>query len=123
MGTHLDEVLVETVIATVPSALSIHKSSGNNVDIRTNKTRPGFRRRWKRTQEVTFGFLCQRTICLITSQIRQVGPLQHQSAHSGESVCLGAVIAAVTEQEVVGGNARRSVESVAQVVGEVDGLL
>lgn len=121
--TYLDEVLVEAVISAIPPASGVDKTPSGDVDVSTHETRPRLCECWARIQEIAFGLLCQRAICIVASQIGQASPLQYQGADGGKSVGLRTIIAAISKQEVIGGDTRRCFESVAQIVGEVDGLL
>jgi hypothetical protein len=104
-ATYLDKIFVETVVATIPTTHRIHKTTVNDVDVGAYKTRPWLSQRWLRIQEVALSPLCQSTVCIVASQIRQTSPLQYQSAGSGKSIGLRAVVASVTENEIVGWNA------------------
>ena len=122
-ATYLDKILVEAVVATIPPTHRIHETTVSDVDVGAYKTRPWLSQRWLRIQEVALSPLCQSTICVVASQIRQTSPLQYQSAGSGKSIGLRTVVASVAENEIVGWDARRGVESIAQIVGEIHCLL
>jgi len=57
VDVHLDQIFVETVIASNPSAKSILEEASIDVDICAYKTRPWFRRSWFWGQEVRFALL------------------------------------------------------------------
>ena len=121
--TDLDKVLIKAVVATVPPTNGVHETSVRNVNVSAHKARPRLRRRWLGAQKIALSFLCESTICIVASEIRKMSPLQHESAGSGESVRRRAIVAPVTENEIVVWDTGRSIECVAQVVGKVDRLL
>lgn len=115
---HLDEVLVEAVGSAAPSSIRIYKLPGLQVDISPQQPRERLTQRRLRPQEVGLGLLCETCVFLITGQVAQAGPFQHQRADGGEAVCVGASLAGRVEPEVVVGDAAGGVEGDFEVVGE-----
>lgn len=74
-ATYLDEVFIEAVVATIPPTSSVHETSVGDVDVSAHKARPWLRSRWLGVQEVALGFLCESTVCIVASQVRQTSPL------------------------------------------------
>ena len=73
-------------------------------------------------KEIALSVLCELRISFVASQIRQVGPLQHQRADSGKPVRGRVVRTTIVEVEVVTRNARGCLKCKAKVVGKMDCL-
>ena len=123
MRFYLDEILVEAVIATVPATNSVHKSTCRDVDVGAHKTRPWLGRGRPRAQKIALSLLCQSSVCVVSSQVRQVSPLKHQSTDSGESICLRTIVAAIGEEQIVGRHSGAGLKCIAQGVCETGCLL
>lgn len=120
---YLDEILVEAVIATIPASNAVHKTSSRDVNIGADKARPRLGRGWTRAEKVALSLLCQSGIRFVPSQVGQASPLEYKGAHSGESIGLRAIVAAIGEDQVVVRDTGASVESVAQIIRQIECLL
>lgn len=121
--SNLDEVLVERVGATIPSARGIDETTGVDINVGAHEAWPWLGRSRLGAKKVALGFLGELGVGLISSQIGQASPFEHQGAGGGQAVGARSVIAAVAEDEVVVRNAGRSLESVAHVVRQVHCLV
>ena len=119
---HLDQVLVEAVVAADPAAAAVEELAVRDVHVGADQAREGLTgcRLW--VEEVRLALLGQLPVRGIPHDVAQARPLQHQRADGGDAVGRGTPRARGIEEDRVVGYAARRIKSDLEVVGQVLGL-
>jgi len=83
---HLDQILVEAVVAAYPAAVAVDKQARGNIHVRTDQTREWLAKCWLRVEEILLALLCQSTVGFVPCQITETCPFHHQRADGSNTV-------------------------------------
>lgn len=122
VDVHLDEVLVEAVIAAGPAAVAVEERAVLGADVGADQAGPGLGAALGREQ-VRLAPVGELRILGVARQVAQARPLEDQGADLGQVAAGGAADAARGVQDQVAvGNAARRVKGEADRVGQAGGL-
>jgi len=86
VDVHLEEVLVEAVVAAVPAASGVEEAAVRDCDCGAQEAGEGDIVVWSGGEEVGFRFLGQGTISGVPREVGEVLPFQHEGADGCEFV-------------------------------------
>lgn len=107
---HLEQILVERVVATLPAASCVQEQTGRNVNVGSQQTWEGLTGCRLRVQQVRLAFLGKLGVSLISRKVGQPCPFKNQTSNGRKPIAGRIISAPVTEVEIVAWYAGGSVK-------------